>query len=158
MGAWTDLLPVVVTTVGLYATTFVLVRLGGRRTVSQLSAFDALITVALGSTLATSILSDPPAYGRGAAAIVTLLAVQLVVEYFRQRLPRVRRLLDFPTKSVLDERGLHLDRSLTGAQLTPEEIEAAIRAAGYTDAQQVAMVVFEGNGRFSVIPHRGPDR
>lgn len=54
-----DLVLVAVTAVGLYATTFALVRVVGRQTGSQLSAFDAIITVALGSVFATSVVSDP---------------------------------------------------------------------------------------------------
>lgn len=147
----------VITAAALYATTFALVRTAGRRTVSQLSVFDALITIAVGSVFATSVVSDPPSYGRGVAAVVTLLLLQVVVGALRQRVPRLRRLLDFSAQTVFETGQAHVDRNLLGPQLTPDEIDAAVRAAGYTDREQVAVVVLESNGSFSVIPRRdGP--
>lgn len=150
-----DLVLVVVTGVALYATTFVLVRVAGRRTVSQLSAFDALVTIAVGSVFATTIVSDPPSYGRGAAAVVTLLLLQVVVGLLRQRHPRLRRYLDFSPETVPEHGRMHADRNPLGPQLTADELEAAIRAAGYDDRERVAVVVFESNGTFSVIPKHG---
>ena len=149
-----DLVLVVVTALALYTTTFVLVRVAGRRTVSQLSAFDALITIALGSVLATTIVSDPPSYGRGAAAVVTLLLLQVIVGFLRQRYPRLRRYLDFSPETVFENAKMQADRNPLGPQLTESELEAAIRAGGYSDREQVAVVVLESNGTFSVIPKR----
>ncbi|MGD9796798.1 MAG: hypothetical protein AB7V15_01650, partial [Acidimicrobiia bacterium] len=124
-----DLVLVVVTGGALYATTFVLVRVAGRRTVSQLSAFDALITIAVGSVFATTIVSDPPSYGRGAAAVVTLLLLQVVVGLLRQRHPRLRRYLDFSPETVFEHGRMQAGRNPLGPQLTADELDAAIRAA-----------------------------
>jgi uncharacterized membrane protein YcaP (DUF421 family) len=120
---------VALTAVALYATTFTVIRVAGRRTVSQLSAFDALVTVALGSIIASSIVSDPPSYRRGAVAIVTLVALQVAVGAARQRIPKLRRVLDFSAVTVFRDGQECISRNPLGAQLTPDAIETAVRAA-----------------------------
>jgi uncharacterized membrane protein YcaP (DUF421 family) len=149
-----DHLAVAATAAALYATAFFLVRLAGRRTVSQLSAFDALVTIALGSIMAGSILGDPPSYTRGAAAIVTLLTLQVAVGAARQRVPRLRRLLDYAPAVVFEDGAERLGTHPLGAQLTSDEVSGALRAAGVTDRSEVEVVVLEADGRFSVIKRR----
>lgn len=87
---------------------------------------------------------------------MTLLVLQVIVGSLRQRVPRLRRLLDFSPETVLAHGELHVDRSPLGPQLTPSEIDAAVRAAGYEDRNAVAVVMLESNGSVSVIrrPHR----
>ncbi len=146
-----DYVSVAWTTAALYATVYVLVRLAGRRTVSQLSTFDALVTIAIGSVLASAILAQPPSYGRGAVAVVMLLALQLVVGALRQRFERLRRILDFSPQVVFDQGEPQLDRSPFGAQLTPAALEQAMRAHGVTDERVVARIVLEPDGQFSIL-------
>lgn len=147
----TAALQVAATAAALYVTALVSVRLTGRRTLSQLSAFDALITITLGSALAGAMVADPPSYGRGAIAVVTLLALQVVVGAVRQRVPRLRRILDFAPETVYDERGEHLDSNPLGAQLTSDELDSALRTEGLTTRDAVANVVLEPSGSISVI-------
>lgn len=152
-----DLVRVVLTVIALYITTFALVRIAGRRTLSQLSAFDALITVALGSVFAASALATPPSYARGAAAVVTLLTLQVVVGSLRQRIPQLQRLLDFEPRVVYRDGSPDLSRSPLGAQITAPELEAAVRRAGRHDFSDVAVIVLEPDGGLSVLGRNGDD-
>lgn len=144
-------LHVAATAAALYVTAFVAVRIAGRRTVSQLSAFDALITITLGSILAGAMVSDPPSYGRGTIAVGTLLALQLAFGALRQRVPRFRRILDFAPDTVYDERGEHLDGNPFGAQLTSDELDSAVRTQGLTSRDTVSTIVLEPSGSMSVV-------
>jgi uncharacterized membrane protein YcaP (DUF421 family) len=146
-----DYVSVAWTTAALYATVFVLERLAGRRTVSQLSTFDALVTIAVGSVLASAILARPPSYGRGAVAVVMLLALQIAVGALRQRSERLQRILDFSPQVVFDRGEPQLDRNPLGAQLTPGALEQAMRAHGVTDERIVARIVLEPDGQLSIL-------
>jgi uncharacterized membrane protein YcaP (DUF421 family) len=55
-----------------YAFLVVLLRLSGKRTLAKLNAFDLIVTVALGSTLATILLSSDVSWAEGAIALVLL--------------------------------------------------------------------------------------
>lgn len=58
---WSQILKILLTGAFAYIAIIIVLRLSGKRTLSQMNAFDFIITVALGSTLATAMLSkDTP--------------------------------------------------------------------------------------------------
>lgn len=63
--SWDGLLWVVVVGVLAYAVLILLLRVSGKCTLSKMHAFDLVVTVALGSTLATVLLSESVALAEG---------------------------------------------------------------------------------------------
>ena len=92
------------------------VRVAGRRTVSQLSAFDAVPTIALGSVLATTVLPSHVSIADGFSAAATLLLAQVIVGAVRQRWSWARRMVDFDAQVVVRRGDLSLQRGPTSAQ------------------------------------------
>ena len=56
--SWSDVVRVVSIGAAAYATLVAMLRISGKRTLAKLNAFDLIVTVALGSTLATSDRAD----------------------------------------------------------------------------------------------------
>jgi uncharacterized membrane protein YcaP (DUF421 family) len=71
----------------------VLPRVSGKRTFSKMNAFDLVVTVALGSTLATILLSSDIALAEGVTAFVTLIGLQYLVAWLSCRSSMVSRLV-----------------------------------------------------------------
>ena len=83
--SWQDILRLTLTGVLAYGGLIAILRLSGKRTLSKLSAFDFVVTVALGSSLATILLSRSTPLLEGIADAVALLATNdslLGEEYF----------------------------------------------------------------------------
>ena len=55
--SWADILRILLVGAASYTTLVAILRLSGKRTLGQLNVFDFVVTVALGSTLATIFLS-----------------------------------------------------------------------------------------------------
>ncbi len=84
-----------------YAWLVLVLRVTGKRTLAQLDAFDFVVTVALGSTLATVLLTNSVALTEGALALAVLAALQLVVAWLSVRVGWVRRAITSePTASA----------------------------------------------------------
>ncbi len=64
-----------------YIALVLLLRISGKRTLTKLNAFDLVITVALGSTLATSVLSKQTTLAEGVLAFAVLIVLQFVVTW-----------------------------------------------------------------------------
>lgn len=77
--SWTTLLRTLVVGVLAYVTMVAFLRISGKRTLSKMNAFDLIVTVALGSTLATVLLSKDVALAEGALAFALLIGLQFVV-------------------------------------------------------------------------------
>ncbi|QOY63008.1 DUF421 domain-containing protein [Lysobacter sp. H21R4] len=77
---WSDLLRVVVVGSCAYLALVVLLRGYGKRTLSKINAFDFVVTIALGSILATILLSKSVSLLEGVTALVVVLASALRAE------------------------------------------------------------------------------
>lgn len=133
-----------------------ILRVSGKRTLSKWNAFDFIVTIALGSALATAILSKQTPLLDGVLAFVLLVGLQFLITWLSVRSPRVHRWVkSSPTLLLRD--GRFLEESLRRERVTRSEVMAAIRGRGIADVQDVAAVVLETDGSFSVIGEAGPD-
>ena len=88
---WFGLLRVLVITPLAYLALISLLRVSGKRTLSKMNAFDFVVTVALGSTFATIILSSDVALIEGVLAFFMLIASQFVITWLSVRSEAVKR-------------------------------------------------------------------
>jgi uncharacterized membrane protein YcaP (DUF421 family) len=158
-GAWFDGWGPVLRTLGVggaaYVALVVALRVSGKRTLSKLNAFDLIVTVALGSTLATILLSKDVALVQGVAALALLIAMQYAVAWLQLRSPRVRSLVK-SDPALLLYRGRFLGEALRRERVTEDEVLAAARGSGVASLAAVEAVVLETDGSLSVV-RRAPD-
>ncbi len=134
----------------MYATVLLATRVAGRRTIAQLSAFDAVITVAVGTMLGSTAISSQISYIEGVAATVTLFGLQVAVGAVRSHIPRSRRLLDFEPVTVIEDGRVDLPHGPFGSQLTIDELRSQLRQRGIGDVESVECAVLEPIGGVSV--------
>lgn len=147
---WESLLRTLVVSVLAYVTLIVFLRISGKRTLSKMNAFDLVVTVALGSTLATVLLTKDVALADGALAFALLIGLQFVVTWSSVRSEWIRRLVTGEPR-LLVYRGEFLSAELRRARVTDEEIRAAVRAAGLASLEDVEAAVLETDGSFSIV-------
>jgi uncharacterized membrane protein YcaP (DUF421 family) len=147
---WDGLLRTLVVGALAYVTVVVFLRISGNRTLSKMNAFDFVVTVALGSTLAAILLDKDVALAEGALALGLLIALQFVVTWASVRTAWVRRLVTGEPRMLL-YRGDFLPVALRRARVTEEEVRAAVRTAGLSDMESAEAVIMETDGSFSVV-------
>ncbi len=62
-----------------YLCLVVLLRVSGKRTLSKMNAFDFVVTIALGSTLATILLNKDTSLAEGVMALGLLVGLQFLI-------------------------------------------------------------------------------
>jgi uncharacterized membrane protein YcaP (DUF421 family) len=136
-----------------YVALVLVVRIAGKRTLSKMNAFDLIITVALGSTLAAILTAPETALAEGVVALSLLVGLQYLVTWSSVRFDAVRRVVkSAPTALLVDGR---LDEAaLRRERVFASEIDAALRASGVSSRDDVALMVLETDGSFSVIRRR----
>ncbi len=125
-------------------------RVSGKRTLSKMSAFDLVVTVALGSTLATVLLSKDVALLDGIVAFVLLMVLQYIVA----RLSIASQTMERVVKSrprLLFYDGQFLPEALVAERVLEDEVRAAVRSSGTLSLANVKAVVLETDGSLSVI-------
>ena len=148
--SWFGLLRVLVVGTLAYVALVLLLRVSGKRTLAKLNAFDLIVTVALGSTLATVLLSKSVALVEGVAAFALLAGLQYLVAWLSVRSSRFSDLVK-SEPTLLLHHGCFLEGAMRDQRVTHDEILAALRSSGAAEVGQVAAVVLETDGSLSVI-------
>ncbi len=151
--SWDGLLRTLAVGVLAYIALVALLRLSGKRTLTKLNAFDLVVTVALGSTLATMLLSKDVALTEGALALALLIGLQYLVTWTSIRL-RWFRVLIRSEPTLLLHHGRMMSRAMQRERITEGEVLAALRAAGVASVDGVEAVILETDGSLSVV--QGP--
>ncbi len=125
-------------------------RISGKRTLAKMNAFDLVVTVSLGSTLATTVLSQDVTVAQGCAAFALLIGLQFLIMWASVRSRWVRRVVA-GEPALLLYRGSCLSDAMCQSRVTEGEIRAAVRSQGVASVEDVEAVVLETDGSFSVV-------
>lgn len=145
----TTALTVVVTTVTIYLTFIVLVRLMGARVLTGTSSFDFACVVAFGAILGRTVLLKDPTLAIGVVALSTFVATQALLGLLRQR-PEVFRWLNNPPILLVAD-GELIAANMRRAHVVEDEVRQAARRAGVRSLSELQCVVLERNGALSVV-------
>lgn len=118
-----------------------------------MNASDFVITVAVGSAVATLLLSRDASFAEGVVALVLLLSLNAAVEWTSSRTVGFRRATEGRPKLVFYE-GQFLTDAMRLEHVNEDELRAAMRQQGVREIDQVHAVVLEINGSFSVLRER----
>ncbi|MHA6333774.1 DUF421 domain-containing protein [Qipengyuania sp. CAU 1752] len=147
---WAGVARIAIISAFAYAGLIIVLRLSGKRALSKLNAFDFVVTVALGSTLAAILLNKDVDLVEGMAAFTMLIGLQWVVAYLSVHWGFLRRLVRSEPR-VLVREGELLSEAMRNERITRSEIDAVIRRQGLGSVSNVAWLVLETDGSFSVI-------
>lgn len=145
------ILRVLLVGVPAYATLIFLLRASGKRTLSKMNAFDFIITVALGSTLASIITSKSVALAEGVAALALLVLLQFAVTFATVRSRRFSRVIK-SEPTLLAFQGEFLHRAMKRERVNEDEILAALRESKIASIADAHAVVLESDATLSVLP------
>lgn len=133
-----------------YVALVILLRIFGKRTLSKWNAFDFIVTIALGSSLATAILSQTVPLLQGLTAFLLLMVLQFIVTWLEVRSDAVQRLVT-GNPALLLYKGEFRSETMRQERIPASEVRSALRSQGIGSVEEVAAVVLETDGSFSVV-------
>jgi uncharacterized membrane protein YcaP (DUF421 family) len=140
---------VIIAPVSYIALAFV-IRLAGKRVLSNMNLFDLLVTVAVGSTIAEFVLDQRVKFWQGMLALMVPLALQFAVAWLASHSQRVEKgVKQHP--AMLLWNGEMLPDMLHHEMITESEVREAARKAGMTSLQEAKAIVLEVDGMISVV-------
>lgn len=133
-----------------YLSLVLIIRLFGKRVLAKMNAFDFLVTVALGSILATTVVSKDLALIDGMIAFVLLIVLQFILA----KLTMFSKWVNYLVKAepvALFYKGEFDYKAMKKERVLEEEIYQAIRSKGVSSLNDVLAVVLETTGDISVL-------
>lgn len=136
----------------LYVVLLVLFRAIGRRTLSDMTAFDFVLLLVIGEATQQALLGEDFSLTNAVLVITTLALSDVGLAWATMRWGRLGRMVTgLPMVIVAD--GKPLEDRMRRARVTRDDVlEAARRTQGLARLDQVRYAVVETNGGISVIP------
>ena len=132
------------------AALFIITKIMGHKQVAQLDFFDYVSGITIGSIgaeLATN-LEEP---WKPLIALVVYGCVSVILVFLTHKLPKTRKYIN-GTPSILMDNGKLYRNNLKKAKLDLSEFMLLCREQGYFDLDEIKTVIFEHNGKLSVLP------
>lgn len=150
-----DAIRIFISCIGIYVVVIIYTRIFGKRSFSKMSSFDFAMTVAIGSIIATTMLSSSVSLAQGGFGLLVVYVLQLSAAFCR-RFKIFTNAIDNTPLLLMDGEKI-LYENLKKARVTIGDIRAKLREANVTDRSEILAVVFETTGDISVLhsAHKG---
>ncbi|PFG09657.1 MULTISPECIES: DUF421 domain-containing protein [unclassified Marinobacter] len=128
-----------------------LVRIVGLRSFSKMTNFDFVMTIAMGSLLASASQSGNwQGFLQSLTAMVGLFAMQYFASILRKKSPGFDKLVQ-NTPVLLMKDGVIIQEALRATRVAEDDLMAKLREANAIDLSTVRAVVLETTGDISVL-------
>jgi len=128
----------------------ILIRLSGKRTVGELSVFDLIVVVLLGSAMRASMIGSDKSLQGGFIVVLTMLLLNYASALLSSRFRPVDRLIQ-GRPVLLARDGQVFDEVLRRLNVPLSDFDSALRKAGCESGHQVAQAILEPNGTITVL-------
>lgn len=147
---------IITLSLGSIGTIFLLTKLMGYRQMSQMSMFDYITGITIGSIAAEMATSLEENFMQPLAAMVVYGLVTTFLSFLSTKSMRVRKILEGRPIIILNN-GELFQKNLKKAKIDVNEFLMQCRVNGYFDLSKIQTVILEGNGKLSILP-RETDR
>ncbi len=146
-----DLLKIVFLSLGSIIVLFILTKLMGNREMSQLSMFDYVVSITIGSIAAEMSTSLENNFLEPVIAMVVYGIVATAISYFTCKSIKIRRIVSGRGKILYDNGKLYR-KNLIKSKLDLNEFLMQCRINGYFNLADIQTAILETNGRISFLP------
>jgi uncharacterized membrane protein YcaP (DUF421 family) len=146
----TGLAEKIIRPVAVYIFLVAILRIGGRRELAQMNAFDLVVLLTLANAVQNSIIGDDNSLLGGFIGGTTLVVLNLVVVRYLYRHPGLDRRLEGEAVTLVRD-GRIIPENLRRELITDDELLAAIRRQGIGHIEECAEVILETSGTISAI-------
>lgn len=140
----------VVRGIAVYAFLLVFLRLTGKRQIGQYAPFDLVLLLILSNAVQNSMNAGDNSLVGGMISAATLILCHTIMAHACYRFPRFSRLLD-----GLPQRLIHAGKVnqqvMRQEKITPDDLQAALRAAGCLHTYEVEEATIETNGLITIV-------
>lgn len=127
---------------------WLVVRVVGKREMSQLSAFDFVILVVMGDLVAETVVGEDTSITGAVISVSTFALLTVFMSWLSFRFSSARRLLE-GRATLLIKDGELLEEAMKIERLDITDLHEAARKQGFSDLDDVAWAVIEQDGSFS---------
>ncbi|MEM1484263.1 DUF421 domain-containing protein [Oscillospiraceae bacterium PP1C4] len=127
---------------------FILTRLMGKKQISQLSFFDYVVGISIGSIAAEYAIDPSINHYRGITGLIVYALFPITLSYISLKSYKGRKMLD-GMPSILIQNGKIIERSLVKAKMNVNDLLEECRLKNAFDISEVEYAILETSGKVS---------
>lgn len=147
----TEILYIIALSLGSILAIFILTKLMGYRQMSQMSMFDYIIGITIGSIAAEMATSLEEDFIQPLTAMIVYAVAALTLAFITSKSIKARRVIEGEPLVLLSHGELYRC-NLKKAKMDVAEFLAQCRVNGYFDVSKLECAILEGNGKISFLP------
>ena len=134
----------------MFSVLYLLLRLLGKRELSQITPFEMVVLVVMGDLIQQGVTHNDFSVTGATLAIVTFAFWGVVFSWLSYLWPRAERLLEGEPRIII-RHGEIIEDNLRRDRLTMSEVQSEMRLAGIAHLREVDWAILEPNGKISFI-------
>ncbi len=145
-----DYVQVVLVSVGSLLALFLLTKLMGNKQMSQLTMFDYICGITIGS-IAAEMATNLEEFQKPLTAMIVYTIFSVLISYLDQESVFLRRILTGRAVVLLEGDKLY-ERNMRKAKIDVHEFLMLCRNSGFFDVSELQSAILESNGKISFLP------
>lgn len=146
-----EILKIIILSLTSITVLFILTKIIGCREMSQLSMFDYINSITIGSIAAEMSTSLEENFMQPLVAMITYALVIILLEFLTNRFLKIRRFITGNSLILLDN-GILYKENFKRARLDVSEFLTECRNKNYFNISDIQTAILEPNGKLSIIP------
>ncbi len=130
---------------------FLFTKLMGRKQISQLTLFDYIIGISIGSLASEMVLNRDAEYLHGLVAMAVYAGAATMISVLSLKSIKARRLFT-GAPLILLQHGKIIEKNLKRAKYDLNELLSECRVNGYFNLSELEYIIIEPNGKLSLMP------
>jgi uncharacterized membrane protein YcaP (DUF421 family) len=137
-----------------YFFVWLIFRIAGKRTLAEISTFDAVLLLIISETTQAALTDTDQSLTNSLLLILTLVGLDILLSYVKEYFSTVEHIMDGTPLLILDRQTLN-ERAMAKERVSKEDIlNAARKLCGVASIEDIEYAVLEQTGEITVVPKR----
>jgi uncharacterized membrane protein YcaP (DUF421 family) len=135
-----------------YLIVWFIFRMTGKRTLAQITTFDAVLLLIISETTQAALIDDDNSMTNSVLLILTMLGLDILFSELKQHIPAIQKIMDGTPILILDRNGLKHDKMDQERVDEHDILHAARELQGLATLDEIEYAVLETTGDITIIP------
>ena len=135
-----------------YVFVFIIFRLSGKRSLAQITTFDAVLLLIISEATQAALLDNDNSMTNSVLLILTMVGLDVGLSHIKQTFPRIEKVIDGRPSLILDDNGLRQEVLNKERVAKSDILHAARSTQGLQDMESIQYAVLEATGDISIVP------
>ena len=145
-----NIISTVLRSVAVYCLALLLARLIGRKLISQMTFFDFIVGISMGSIVANAMIGKEATTLSSVIALITMSMLTIGIAYVHMKSFKARKIMNSEPTTIVHN-GIIIEENMKNIRLTINELMMKLREKNAFNLADVEFAIMETDGQLSVL-------